>query len=77
MRFTKSEAISNLYFLLVGFDILILVLYVADIILIGEESLIAACKLDLALKFEMKYIRSMHYVLGLKVWKWSGEIFLI
>jgi hypothetical protein len=35
MGFTKSEADPNLYFLLVGFEVLILVLYVDDLILTG------------------------------------------
>jgi hypothetical protein len=44
----------NLYFILVGFDPLILVLYVDDLFLTGAEELIARCKADLATKFEMK-----------------------
>jgi hypothetical protein len=73
--FTKSEADPNLY-LLVGFEVLILVLYVDDLILIGEERLIVGCKLDLASKFEMKDIGPMHYFLGLEVWQRLSEIFL-
>jgi hypothetical protein len=76
MGFTKSEADPNLYFLLVGSEILILVLYVDDLILTGAESLIAGCKSDLASEFEMKDIGPMHYFLGLEVWQRSGEIFL-
>ena len=44
MGFVKSEVDSNLYFLLVGDDALILVLYVDDLFLIGCEKLIARCK---------------------------------
>jgi hypothetical protein len=68
MGFTKSEADPNLYFLLVGSEPLILVLYVDDLILTGVERLIAGCKLDLASEFEMKDIGPMHYFLGLEVW---------
>jgi hypothetical protein len=76
MGFTKSEADPKLYFLLVGSEPLILVLYVDDLILIGAEKLIARCKSNLASKFEMKDIGLMHYFLGLEVWQRSGDIFL-
>jgi hypothetical protein len=62
--------------MLVGYEILILVLYVDDLILTGVETLIVGCKSDLASEFEMKDIRPMHYFLGLEVWQRSGEIFL-
>jgi hypothetical protein len=68
MRFTKNEVDSNLYFLVVGEDPFILVLYVDDLIITGAEILIAGCKRDLASKFEMKDIGLMHYFLGLEVW---------
>jgi hypothetical protein len=76
MGFTKSEVDPNLYFILVGTDPLILVLYVDDLFLTGAEELIAGCKADLATEFEMKDIGLMHYFLGLEVWQRSGEIFL-
>jgi hypothetical protein len=41
MGFTKSEADPNLYFILVGADPLILVLYMDDLFLTGVEELIA------------------------------------
>jgi hypothetical protein len=76
MGFTKSEVDPNLYFILVGSDPLILVLYVDDLFLTGAEELIAGCKADLASEFEMKDIGLMHYFLGLEVWQVSREIFL-
>jgi hypothetical protein len=76
MGFTKSEVDPNLYFILVGADPLILVMYIDDLFLIGAEELIAGCKADLSTEFEMKDIGLMHYFLGLEVWKVSGEIFL-
>jgi hypothetical protein len=75
MGFTKCEADPNLYFLLVGFEPLILVLYVDDLILTGAKTLIVGCELDLVLEFEMD-TGLMHYFLGLEVWQRSGEIFL-
>jgi hypothetical protein len=76
MGFTKSEADPNLYFILVGADPLILVLYIDDLFLTGAEDLIVGCKADLASEFEMKDIGLMHYFLRLEVWQVSGEIFL-
>jgi hypothetical protein len=76
MGFTKSGADPNLYLLLVGSEVLILVLYVDDLIMTGADRLIAGCKSDLASEFEMKDIGPMHYFLGLEVWQRSGKIFL-
>jgi hypothetical protein len=64
----KSEVDPNLYFILVGEDPLILVMYVDDLFLIGVEEIIAWCKVDLASEFKMKDIGLMHYFLGLEVW---------
>jgi hypothetical protein len=48
MGFSKSEVDPNLHFLLVGFEVLIMVLYVDYLIMTGVERLIVGCKLDLA-----------------------------
>ena len=76
MGFTKSEADSNLYFKVVGNIPLILVLYVDDLFLVGDEHQITWCKRELKSKFEMKDLGLMHYFLGLEVWQRSNEIFL-
>jgi hypothetical protein len=76
MGFTKSETNPNLYFILIGEDPLILVLYIDDLFLIGEDEIIARCKVDLSSEFEMNYIILMHYFLGLEVCQVSGDIFL-
>jgi hypothetical protein len=67
MGFTKSEANPNLYFILVGADPLILVMYIDDLILTGIEDIIAGCKATLATKFKMKDIVLMQYFLELEV----------
>jgi hypothetical protein len=54
----------------------ILLLYVDDLFLIGEEKLITECKKRLALEFEMKDLSLMHYFLGLEVWQSPERIFL-
>ena len=54
----------------------IIVLYVDDLILTGDEQLIRSCKEDLAREFEMKDMGLIHYFLGLEVWKGDGELFV-
>ena len=76
MGFVKSEADANLYYLMVGGEILILVLYVDDLLLTGSVRLIVDCKRNLAEEFEMKDLGLMHYFLGMEVWQTNGEIFL-
>ena len=46
---------------------LILVLYVDDLFLTGDERLIRDCKSNLAVEFEMKDLGLMHYFLSLEV----------
>ena len=55
---------------------LILVLYVDDIFLTGEEILIVECKRELTLDFEMKYLDLVNYFLVLKMSQRNDEIFL-
>ena len=45
----------------------ILLLYVDDLLLNGEENLINECKKKLTAEFEMKDLGLMHYFLGLEV----------
>ena len=74
--FKKSEIDPNLYFIVVGGDPLILLLYVDDLFLTREENLIAACKKDHASEFEMIDLGVMHYYLGMEVWQEDGHVFL-
>eukprot|EP00253_Pinus_taeda_P022893 PITA_22893 len=76
LGFTKSEADPDLYFIVVGEEPLILVLYVDDLIINNVERLIEGCKRDLASEFEMKDIDLTHYFLGLEVWQEEGHFFL-
>ena len=76
LGFTKSDANSNLYFKVVENHPLILVLYVDDLFLTGEEQQIAQCKRELTSEFEMKDLGPMHYFLSLEVWKRRYDIFL-
>ena len=69
LGFTKSEADANLYQIVVEGKILIIVLYVDDLILIGDEKLIHSCKENLAKEFEMKDLGLLHYFLRLEIWQ--------
>ena len=55
---------------------LIIVLYVDDLILTGDDHLIKSCKEDLVRELEMKYMARMHYFLGMEVWQKDGEVFV-
>ena len=68
LGFTKSKVDSNLYYKVENDGIMILLLYVDDLFLTGKEKLIRECKKKLAAEFEMKYLGTMHYFLGLGEW---------
>jgi hypothetical protein len=76
LGFEKSEADPNLYFIVVGEDPLILLLYVDDLFITGAERLISSYKESLASEFKMTDIGLMHYFLGLEVWQEPGHVFL-
>jgi len=67
MGFIKSEAYSNVYYIIFEIDLLILVLYVDDLFLIGAKNLITGCKADMEIEFKMKEIYMMHDFLVLEV----------
>ena len=47
---------------------MILLLYMDDLFLTGDEELIVDSKRKLAVEFEMKDLGTMNYFLGLEVW---------
>jgi hypothetical protein len=69
LGFIKSDADSNLYYKVVEGDTLILVLYVDDLFLTGDDRLVSWCKKQLSAEFEMKDLGLMHYFLGLEIWQ--------
>eukprot|EP00253_Pinus_taeda_P004857 PITA_04857 len=71
-----SEADANLYHILVEGKLLIIILYIDDLILTGDDQLIKYCKEDLAREFEMKEMGLMHHFLGMEVWQGDGEFFV-
>lgn len=76
LGFTKSETDANLYHIVVKGKLLIIVLYVDELILTGDDQLIVSCKEDLAREFKMKEMGLMHYFLGMEVWQKDGELFV-
>ena len=56
---------------------MILLLYVDDLFLTGDEKLILDSKSKLAAEFKMKDIDTMHYFLGLEVWQNRVRSFLV
>ena len=65
-----------MYHIMVEGKQLIIVLYVDDLILTGDDQLIMSCKEDLTREFEMKDMRFMHYFLSMEVWQKDGELFV-
>ena len=75
LGFTKSKANPNLYLKVMNYEPVILLLYVDDLFMTGNEKHIAYCKKKLAKEFEMKDLALMHYFLGLEVWQIPEGIF--
>ena len=76
LGFTKSKADPNLYFKVENGKQVILLLYVDDLFLTGDDELIVDSKRKLAAEFEMKDLGTMHFFLGLEVWQKPSEIIL-
>eukprot|EP00253_Pinus_taeda_P027977 PITA_27977 len=76
LGFTKSEVDVNLHHIIVKGKPLIIILYVDDLILTGNDQLIMSCKENLAREFKMKDMGLIHYFLGMEVWKKDGEVFV-
>eukprot|EP00253_Pinus_taeda_P033913 PITA_33913 len=74
--FTKSEASANLYHIMVEGSQLIIVLYVDDLMLTGDDQWIMSFKEEFAREFEMKDMSLMHYFLGMEVWQKDGDFFV-
>ena len=67
MGFTNSKVDPNLYLKVVEDEPVILLLYVDDLFLTGNEKHIIESKKKLAKEFEMKDLGLMHYFQGLEV----------
>ena len=66
LGFTKSKEDSNLYFKVEGRSLVMLLIYVDDLFLMGENKVIEDAKRRLYItEFEMKDVGMMHYFLGM------------
>eukprot|EP00253_Pinus_taeda_P004419 PITA_04419 len=74
LSFTKSEVDANLYHIMVKGKMLIIVIYVDDLTLTGDDQFIVSYKEELAREFEMKDMGLVHYFLGMEVWQKDGEL---
>ena len=63
LDFTKSKVDPNLYFKVIEDEPVILLLYVDDLFMTGNEKHIVECKKKLVVEFEMKEFGLMHYFL--------------
>ena len=57
-------------------ELIILLLYVDDLFLIGNEKQILECKKNLIAEFEMKDLGLMHYFICIEVWQSTEGIFV-
>ena len=62
----KNEVDANLYYLVVGDEVFIIVLYVDDLLPISSLGLINDCKSNLVEEFGIKDLGFMHYFLGME-----------
>ena len=67
LEFTKSKVDPHLYFKVIDDEPVILLLYVGDLFLTGNEKQIKECKKKFVEEFEMKDLGLMHHFLGLEV----------
>ena len=76
LDFNKSKFDPNLCLKFMYDEPAILLLYVDELFLTGNEKYIMDCKKKLAEEFKMKDLGLMHYFLGLEVWQSSEGMFL-
>ena len=76
LGFSKTKADSNLYYNVEEENPVILLLYVDDLFVTGDDGLIADTKRKLVAEFEMKDLGMMHYFIGMEVWQNTDGIFL-
>ena len=76
LGYSNNEVDPNIYFKISNDDMLILVLYVDDLLITGNDHLIERCKHDLIAEFEMKDLSLLHYFLVLEVCQKKDYIFL-
>src|SRR5258708_3876508 len=76
LGFTKSKADSNLHYKVKEGNLVMLLLYVYDMFVTGEDWLIADTKRKPVVEFEMKDLGMMYYFLGMEMWQNTDGISL-
>ena len=76
LGFQKSDVDFNIYLMIIKNQPLFLVLYVDDLFLTREDSMINWCKKELTNEFEMKDLGALHYFLRLEVQQSKNEVIL-
>ena len=76
LGFSKNEANPNLYYKKDEDDKIILILYVDDLLITGDDHLIDQYKKDLIKEFDMKDLGLLRCFLGLEVWQNFDNIIL-
>ena len=76
LGFTKSKAYSNLYFKVEEKRPVILLLYVNELFLIGNDEIVTDARRRWDTEFKIKYPGMMQYFLGMEVWQSVDGIFL-
>lgn len=76
LGYSKNEVDPNIYFKISNGDMIILVLYIDDLLITGEDHLNAKCKQDLTIEFDMKDLGLLYYFLGLEVCQKKDYIIL-
>eukprot|EP00253_Pinus_taeda_P003268 PITA_03268 len=68
LGFTGSKENHCVYFKLIGDHVISLVLYVDDMLLVGnDKEIIQDLKTHLSFKFDMKYLGAANYILGMEI----------
>jgi hypothetical protein len=68
LGFTRSKEDHYVYFKLIGDHLIYLVLYVDDMLLIGnKKEIIQDLKTHLSSKFDMKYLGASNFILGMEI----------
>jgi len=74
LGFIKRKADHCMYFKLTNDHVIYLVLYVDDMLLIGNnKEIIQELKTQLSSKVEMKYLDAANYILGMEIKMISGK----
>ena len=74
LGFTRSKVDHCVYFKLIGDRVIYLVLYVDDMLLVGNgKEIIQDLKTQLSSKFEMKDLSAENYILGMEIKRYRAK----